>query len=70
MRTDLSSAPLFLILTSKSFHGYFLVQNGSRFKFLQTFHLLVFAMSEELILHISFLSILFFMKTLCFYSNT
>lgn len=43
-----------------SFHGYFVVQNELRCKFLQTFDLPVFAMSEELISHISFLSIIVF----------
>ena len=43
-----------------SFRGYFVVQNGLRCKFLQTFHLPVFAMSEELISRIIYFIIIIF----------
>lgn len=57
MRRDLSNAFLSLILTSYTFRPF---MDILLFKMGQTFHLPVFAMSEELISHISFLSIFFF----------
>ena len=57
MRRDLSNAFLSLILTSYTFHPF---MDILLFKMGQTFHLPAFAMSEELISHISFLSRFFF----------